>query len=53
MGSNGNAIKPLLGCFGLILFVIGVILAVSGVGSVFGIPLIIICVVGSRLASKA
>jgi len=51
--AQDDGVKSLFGCFGLILFVLGVILAFSGVGSVFGIPLIIICIVGSRLMSKA
>ena len=45
--------KSLFGCFGIILFVVGVILAFTGVGAVAGVPLIIIVVIGAKLIDGA
>lgn len=52
MGKD-NGVKAFFGCLGIIIFVVGVILAFTGVGAVAGVPLIIIVLIGSKLINNA
>jgi len=51
MGQNDGT-KALFGCLGMIIFIVGMGLAISGVGAVAGIPLIIIVYLGAKLVDK-
>jgi hypothetical protein len=51
MASNDGA-APLFGCLGLVIFVVGIGLSITGVGAVAGIPLIIFVIIGAKLVDK-
>jgi hypothetical protein len=52
MGKD-NGVQSLFGCFGIIIFIVGVVLTCTGVGAVAGVPIIVFMLIGSKLIDKA